>query len=216
MVSCWAHLGHAVQSPIRDPWTSSKWVKASIAHNTAAHNESRSGPRSNKTTLAACKTMLSSLSNCALKKKIASSSSSLLQSLTRAWFFRCTAKALGARTAPRARWDGERRYGPSRARAISHREILCSCSRAFSYLVCDYLQGAFGKRFWGAGRSDASLGLKVLLWPREREPDCFWTEEVDIWIQEKDLEVHKTKNTLLPQESQWSTAFPPSHIYHFY
>lgn len=69
MVSRWAHLGHAVQSPIRDPWTSSKWVKASTAHNTAEHNDSRSGPRSNKTTLAACKTMLSSLSGFALKKK---------------------------------------------------------------------------------------------------------------------------------------------------
>lgn len=134
MVSCWAHLGHAVQSPIRDPWTSSKWVKASIAHNTAAHNDSRSGPRSNKTTLAACKTMLSSLSDCALKKKIASSSSSLLQSLTRAWVFRCTAKALGARTAPRAQWDGERWYGLSRARAISHREILLLLQQSFLLL----------------------------------------------------------------------------------
>lgn len=28
-VLCWAHLGHTVHSPVRHPWTSSKWIKAS-------------------------------------------------------------------------------------------------------------------------------------------------------------------------------------------
>lgn len=170
MVSCWAHLGHTVQSPVRDPWTSSKWVKASIAHNTAAHNESRSGPRSNKTTLAACKTMLSSLSGCVLKKKIASSGSSLCNQLHDClWFFRCTAKALGAWTVPWARWDSEGWCGLLTAHAISHRDAAGLAAE----LPCTwYVTTCKVHRARGFGVLEGTV--RALLWPRVQKTHCFW------------------------------------------
>lgn len=188
----WAYLGHAVQSSVRDPWTSSKWIKASTAH-----NNNRSGPRSNKTTLAACKTMLSRLSGCALKKT-ASSGSSLLQPLTGVpEFFRCRAKALGAGSGPRVQWDGEGWY-----------EILQQ-----SFLPCGVwlpvrclALGALGCwKVWCLLRIRGtplakSMGTWLLNWrSRYLNPT--------VRCCQKRSEILKTKNTLLPQ---WSKAFWPT------
>lgn len=118
--------------------------------------------------------MLSSLSGCALEKKIASSSSSLLQLFTGAprilfWVHCKSSQALGCPLGT-VGWEGL--YGPSTAHEISHSEILLLLCGVSSCLGWDCLQGTWGKRIWAAGRSDASLGLRALLCLRAQEPEC--------------------------------------------